>query len=290
MGDWAYLRNGTGPFPGAARVDAAPALLGAKNYVPTLWPALLDAGEIAAPADRLWYATRVSDALARLRALWMSAGSDPFFAAVWESTDPVIDWLASLDPASSLLVDIREVSALQPPGELRSEVAKAAAAFLDLRLRWSPEAARALLPRWLDLPEVGRAALAARRFARLDSPRGALFAAAFGWPDDSAVLDGRWQPWFAAGPAAPPLPPPLDEAERLAVLLDQRGLVAFADTPTAQKLRARYLAAALRDRRAETLIEVLIVMQQQGIVREIRGDASALADAMAALDTPAEAG
>jgi hypothetical protein len=285
VGDWGYLRSGLGEPTAATDVDAATACLAAKYDVPVLWPALLDATDAdRASAGQRWFVTRTRDAVGRLRALAAAVGTDVFFGTVWESLAPMIDWLTELAPDSSLVVDLRELEGLQGSAAMRARVTAAATGFLELRLRWSTERARALLPRWLDLPDVAAATLAARRFTRLNEPRAALLSAAFGWPSDRDVRDRRWQPWFDAGPSAPPPPSPLEEGARLGELLEQRGLAGFSNTPTARKFMPRYLATALRDRRAETLLDVLEVMRQQGVVRELRRDLAALADALAALD------
>jgi hypothetical protein len=261
----------------------APALLSSGHALPLLLPALLDAAEAAdiasAPGDRRWFATSSADAAARLHALAIAIAADPFLAALWESLPPMAQWLSELPRASTVIVDLSGAGAADH-GAARAGVAEAAAAFLDLRCSGDPHQARALLPSWLARADIAAASLAARRFHRVERPREALLAAAFGSPVDAS----RWQPWLDAGPIAPALPDALDEASRLATVLVDRGLMTVTDSDHARKWVPTFLTSALRTRSAHDLLEIVEILYQQRLVSHHATDLAALTGALAAFD------
>jgi hypothetical protein len=288
MGDWANLRTCADEPRSPSQVDAAPVLLCAKYYVPTLWPALFAPGDVrGAPPRRFWFQTPLADAVARLRGLSAQLAQDPRFADLWGAAEPTARWIEDRRPSGRLILDAREIAKMvEQPRSFRAELAKAAEDYATLASAWSQPIAVGLLPPWLQGSDATSDATAVRRWTRANNSRTAFFMLAFGWPADEGALGERWQSWFDAEPPGPPLPDPATEAARLRERLAQRGLVVFSERPSDERWIAQFLGVALRERTPRALAEMLDVMKAQGMVRELRGSAAELQDVLRGLDQP----
>ncbi len=285
MDSWSVLRISDHERGTATEVDTCRTLVSAKYYVPIAWPALFAAIEFRdVPAHQCWFFTRISDVLPRLHHLTSQAAADPMLSAVFEGALPVAEWLDSLGRQKILVLDVHDYVGMDPPNVFRRNMIDAAAGFAALPASGVSAALRALLPDWLREHDPIGASAAARRWTRCNNPRSAYFNLIFGWPADETELAERWQPWFDAGLAAPPLPNSAEVAKLLQHELERHGVAAFSQEASQQPWIQRFLSIALRQRTVEVLAEVLTVMRARGLVIELHLETVALAQALRTLE------
>jgi hypothetical protein len=285
MAAWTFLRSSVSAPATPAELEAAPAILRAKDYLPTLYPVLFSPLDLPPLSRRQpWCSVAIPVAAQRLRRFGEQASRHPAFAALAEASEPLADWIDQSAPNTLLTLDLRELSAMTGGGTLVS-LPRAAAAFSRLTNLWSEAGAATLLPSFFNA-DPNTQAIAACRWTRLNLPRAAFFAVAFGWPDAPASLE-RWQPWFEAGPPRLEVPTPAAEAQRLRNLLTTSGIARFSNEPNDQLWIERYLTAALRDPNPETLAAILDTMLARALILSLKPDLPTLTELLAAFQQPA---
>jgi hypothetical protein len=82
------------------------------------------------------------------------------------------------------------------------------------------------------------------------------------------------------------MPSVAEEAVLLRLFLVRRGLAVFSDQPAHDRWITQFLTTALRERSAETLIEVLEILSRRGMLREFRHAPRELEQALRDLELP----
>jgi hypothetical protein len=286
VGDWAFVKRVGAEPTSQPDVDTAEIVLQAKYYVPTLWAALVEPSEArdSIAGGRAWFHCRPFAAAKRLTRLYSGTAGDAFFSTVWEGCVPVADALVHIDSNSYIVLDVREVAAIDDSARFREQFVHEVEAIAALAAAWSREAAGALLPDWLPRDDIRAASRAARRWTRETSQRAAFFSLAFGQVAHDDLPRQRWQHWVDAGPAVDPLPSAEEDAVVLKDILTRDRVVRFTEGDAADRAIIQFLVIALRERTPEVLKEVLGIMHAQGVVREWKPAMSGLAAALRALD------